>query len=133
MARSLTAHAQLGVLVLCRHHLREVDDDRLGAAVVVLAQEDVELVEVAVDEAGASEADDQVHQRRVELAGVSDLGDLSSARGLDGADEAGDSQWECVDELHDDAVPRLVNGRRHREAVLVQDLDQDELSHSEPN
>ncbi len=44
-------------------HLREVDDDGFAG---LAADEDVELVEVAVDEPCAGETDDQVHQLRVE-------------------------------------------------------------------
>lgn len=52
------------------HHLREVDDD--GMAVVV--DHDVELVEVAVDDAAVAQAHHQRHQLVVQRLRVRDRG-----------------------------------------------------------
>ena len=58
--------APFRVLVRRAHHLREVDNHWLAA---VPPDEDVELVKVPVDEPRAREAHDEVHERRVQLAG----------------------------------------------------------------
>ena len=62
----------LGVLVLRGDHLGEVDDD--GAAVI--HHHDVELVEVAVDDAHGGESQDEVHQGVEESSGISELHDI---------------------------------------------------------
>ena len=126
-----TMHAPFCILVRRADHLREVDDDRLPA---VPSDEDVELVEVAVDEPRTREAHDEVHERRVQRAGGRHVGNLAAetqARGepnrrrhTGGGQGVNDRlQGICVDELHEDAVPGLVDGPRHGEGVLVQDLE----------
>ena len=59
-------HPPFCVLMRRADHLREVDNHRLPA---VPPDEDVELVEVAVDEPRAREAYDEVHELRVQLSG----------------------------------------------------------------
>jgi hypothetical protein len=98
-------YALLGILMLGRDHLGKIDEDWLAFG---LGEEDIEFVEVAVDEAGTGETDDEVHELGVERARVGDFGDLT--------------EWEGVDELHDEAMSGLINGLRYREVVLVQDL-----------
>lgn len=99
------ADTPLGVRVARADALREVDDDDLA---LLAADEQVELVEVAVDEAGPGKADDEGHELGVELAGRVVLGQLPERVG--------------VDERHEDRVPRVVDRRRHGEAGLVEDL-----------
>lgn len=58
-------------------HLRKINHDRLEVTVL---DHDVEFVEIAVDQAGVGEADDEFHQLAVEVGradGV--LGDLAAA------------------------------------------------------
>ena len=71
-------HVPFCVLVRGANHLREVDHDRLAA---VAPDEDVELVEVAVDQARTRKAHDEVHQRRVQLPRVGMLRYLAAAPG----------------------------------------------------
>ena len=74
-------HVPFCIFVRRADHLREVDDDRLPA---VPSDEDVELVEVAVDEPRTREAHDEVHERRVQRAGgrhVRNLAAETQARG----------------------------------------------------
>ena len=58
-------HVPFCILVRRADHLWEVDDDGLAR---VASDEDVELVEVAMDEPSAGEADDEVHQFGIERA-----------------------------------------------------------------
>ena len=58
-------------------HLREVD--HCGSVLVV--KEDVKLVEVAVDEAEATQLDNQVHQLAVECGGVLQVVHMASREG----------------------------------------------------
>ena len=69
-------HVPFCIFVRRADHLREVNDDGLTR---LPADEDVELVEVAVDEPGVCEADDEVHQLRVECAWGGNIGNLSTA------------------------------------------------------
>jgi hypothetical protein len=63
------------VLVRGADHLREIDNDRLT---VVSTDEDIELVEIAMDQASARKLDDEVHQRGEQLFGGRDVGYLAS-------------------------------------------------------
>lgn len=52
-------HIPLCVLVRGANHLREVDDDGVAR---LAADQDIELVEVAMDEPYAGKTDDHIHQ-----------------------------------------------------------------------
>lgn len=64
-----------------RDHLREVDEDRLASW---FGEEDIELVEIAVNETGSGEADDEVHELRVEGARIGDFADLPAIQAVSG-------------------------------------------------
>jgi hypothetical protein len=66
----------LRVLVRRADHLWEVDDDWIAR---LSSNQDIELVEIAVDEAGLREANNKVHESGVQLARRADVGNLTSA------------------------------------------------------
>ncbi len=70
-------HVPFRVLVRRADHLREVDDDRLAG---LAADEDVELVEVAMDEPCPCEPYDEVHQVRVQRPRGGQVGHLAAGR-----------------------------------------------------
>ena len=74
---STSANIPLGIRVGSGDHLREVND----CWTVVGVQENVELVEVAVDETKASQLDYELHQNTVERGGVCYVVDLTAGRG----------------------------------------------------
>lgn len=66
--------SHLCVLVAGRHHLREVNNDGL----VLVSDHDVELIEVAMNDAVVSELHDQVHKIAVQLTRVFEIFNLVS-------------------------------------------------------
>lgn len=122
-ARHVAVKVHFGVGVVHRHHLREVDEhggegDRglfapFGGRALVLAQQDVELVEVAVDQPVAREAEEQADELGVKRGGVGDRGDLPEGRG--------------VDEGHDDGVAGVGDGGGDREGFRVQGGEEGEF------
>jgi hypothetical protein len=75
MATCLTTEVHLSVpcvLVLRRHHLRKVNDDRLP----VVRHHNVKLVEIAVNDAVVGKLKHEVHELVVEVGGVLDLGNV---------------------------------------------------------
>lgn len=58
-------YLRLGVQMRCAYHLRKVNDDWFAR---VSSYENIELVEVAMNEPGPGESDDEVHQFRIQFA-----------------------------------------------------------------
>ncbi len=148
-ARHVPVEVHLGVRVVHRHHLREVDDDGrgrqpsfllaalVGAVIVVivivivivvvavtvidvvvglvLPQQDVELVEVAVDQAVAGQAQDHGDELGVEGGRVADGADLAQRDG-------------ALDELHEHRVAALGERLGHAEALAAERAHEGELA-----
>lgn len=122
-ARHVAVKVHFGVGVVHRHHLREVDEHGgerhrgflapFGGRALVLAQQDVELVEVAVDQPVAREAQEEVDELGVERGRVGDRGDLPQGRG--------------VDEGHDDGVAGVRDGGGDGEGFRVQGGEEGEF------
>ena len=89
----------------CADHLREINDDGLS---VLPSNENVELVEISVNESCSSETNEESHEFRVKGSRVVMLVDLTERVG--------------VDEFHEDAVTRLIDGCGDGETVRVEDL-----------
>lgn len=109
----------LGVRMIHRHHLWKIDEDggkryaARGLRIRPLLDEDVELVEVAVDEAVLRKTHDHSDEVCVQRGRVRHGGDLAHGEG--------------VDERHDDGVSALGDGLRHGEAVRAQRRHEGEL------
>lgn len=101
-----TAYGHFSVCMANRDHLRKVNEKR----VAVLCNEDVELVEVAVDQARLGQPNNEIHQLTIQLPRLVDTLNLL--------------KWVRRQKTHYNAVSVVINGRRHREAMSMQDLEE---------
>lgn len=83
-------HSPFRILVRGADHLWKVDDDWLAR---IAANENIELVVVAVDKSGACETDNNIHKFRIQLAWRGDFIYLTSKTPRDESEEGKDSEW----------------------------------------
>ena len=97
----VTSEVVLCVQVRCGDHLREIDHGDF----LVLTDHEIELVEVAMDEAVLRELNDELNQAMVDLLSVDEAFDIDHRVGLD--------------QGHHDTVSVRVDRHRSGEASLI--------------
>lgn len=97
------------VQVIDRNHLGEIDHDDLH----VVVDEEIELVEIAVNEPGLSKTDDQRKAPLVDFLRVVEMFDVVEQR--------------RVDVFHDDGMAIVIDRLGHRKSLIVKHLHESVL------
>ena len=104
-------------------HLRIVDYDRFASST---PNQNIELVEVAMDQARMGQSYDEIHELRVQLSWRWNICYLTPTQTFSWHESRmcfGNAQGKGVYVFHHDAVPRLVYGLRDGKSVLMQHLE----------
>ena len=88
--------------MICRNHLRKINERNFS----IFSNEQIELVQIAVNETMSSEADNQGHKLVVDLCRLIDFFNLTKR--------------EARAKFHDDDVTIAIDGFRNREFSIVE-------------
>jgi hypothetical protein len=105
----------------CANHLREINQHGLP---ILSPNQDIKLVEIAMDQSRMRETNDQSHELGVQLPWAVHDGDLApEVVSMSAEGRVADLHGVRIDQGHDDAVSGLVDGDGNGESILVENLE----------